>query len=85
MSAKELKNFEEQLELLSFAEQLSIMEYLAKLMQRNQKTQHTPLQDRPKKRQFGSAKGKFIYPQDFDEDNEEIAQLFYNEPCIMPV
>ena len=29
-----------------------------------------------KKRQFGSAKGKFIYPTDFDEDNEEIARLF---------
>lgn len=76
MSAMELKNFENQLELLSFSEQLSIMEYLAKLMQRNQKSQEMPLQVRSKKRQFGSAKGKFIYPHDFDEDNEEIAQLF---------
>ncbi len=76
MSAMELKNFENQLELLSFSEQLSIMEYLAKLMQRNQKSQEMHLQVRPKKRQFGSAKGKFIYPHDFDEDNDEIAQLF---------
>ena len=76
MSAMELKNFENQLELLTFAEQLSVMEYLAKLLQRNQNAQETPLKVRSKKRQFGSAKGKFIYPQDFDEDNEEIARLF---------
>ena len=29
-----------------------------------------------KKRRFGSARGKFICPQDFDEDNEEIAGMF---------
>ncbi len=76
MSATELKNFENQLELLSFSEQLSIMEFLAKLMQRTQKAQVQTTSVSNKKRQFGSAKGKFIYPQDFDEDNEEIAQLF---------
>ena len=76
MSAKELKNFENQLELLSFTEQLAIMEFLAKLMQRNQASQKQTAEALPKKRQFGSAKGKFIYPTDFDEDNEEIAQLF---------
>ena len=76
MSAKELKNFENQLELLSFTEQLAIMEFLAKLMQRNQASQKQTTEALPKKRQFGSAKGKFIYPTDFDEDNEEIAQLF---------
>ena len=74
MSANELKNFESQLELLSFAEQLSVMEYLARLLQRNQNSQN----EKPHvtKRCFGSAKGKFTYPEDFDEDNEEIAQLF---------
>lgn len=76
MSAKELKNFENQLELLSFTEQLAIMEFLAKLMQRTQTNQKQTVETLPKKRQFGSAKGKFIYPTDFDEDNEEIAQLF---------
>ena len=77
MSAMELKNFENQLELLSFAEQLSIMEYLAKLLQRNHHAQeHISSDTSKKKRQFGSAKGKFIYPKDFDEDNEEIAKLF---------
>ncbi len=76
MSAIELKNFENQLELLSFTEQLSIMEFLAKLMQRTQKAQTQSSSVSSKKRQFGSAKGKFIYPQDFDEDNEEIAKLF---------
>lgn len=76
MSAMELKNFENQLELLSFAEQLSVMEYLAKLLQRSHKVQESKVQVLPKKRQFGSAKGKFIYPQNFDEDNEEIASLF---------
>ena len=76
MSAMELKNFENQLELLTFTEQLAIMEYLAKLLQRNLRVQETSLKVTSKKRQFGSAKGKFIYPQDFDEDNEEIASLF---------
>lgn len=76
MSAKELKNFESQLELLSFADQLAIMEFLAKLLQRNQNSQKKNEKPQVKKRRFGSAKGKFIYPEDFDEDNEEIAQLF---------
>lgn len=76
MSANELKNFESQLELLSFAEQLSVMEYLARLLQRNQNAQTQNEKPHVKKRCFGSAKGKFIYPEDFDEDNEEIAQLF---------
>ena len=76
MSANELKNFESQLELLSFAEQLTIMEYLARLLQRNQNAQTQKEKPQIKKRCFGSAKGKFIYPEDFDEDNEEIAQLF---------
>ena len=76
MSAIELQNFENQLELLSFTEQLSVMEYLARLIKRNQKEQTYPFQAVAKKRQFGIAKGKFTYPQDFDEDNEEIAKLF---------
>lgn len=37
MSAKELKNFEDQLEHLSFTEQLAILEFLAKLLQKQQK------------------------------------------------
>ena len=36
MSAKELKNFENQLSLLTFAEQITIMEYLLKLMKKRQ-------------------------------------------------
>ena len=68
--------FESQLELLTFAEQLAIMECLAKLMQRNQQAQNQTPFVRTKKRQFGSAKGKFLYPQDFDEDNEEVARMF---------
>ena len=28
------------------------------------------------KRKFGAAKGKFVYPENFDEDNEEIAKMF---------
>ena len=37
MSAMELRNFESQLDLLSYAEQIAIMEYLVKLMKRRQK------------------------------------------------
>ena len=35
MSAKELRNFENQLELLSYTEQLAILEFLAKLLQKH--------------------------------------------------
>ena len=47
------------------SEQLSIMEFLAKLMQRNHKIQQQTENAFNKKRQFGSAKGKFVYPIDF--------------------
>ena len=36
MSAMELRNFENQLELLSYTEQLAIIEYLAKFLQKRQ-------------------------------------------------
>ena len=52
------------------------MESLAKLLQHNPKVQETKAHVLPKKRQFGSTKGKFNYPQNFDEDNEKIARLF---------
>ena len=52
------------------------MNYLAKLLQHSPRVQETKAHVLPKKRQFGSAKGKFHYPQNFDEDNEEIACLF---------
>ncbi|MBQ6565448.1 MAG: hypothetical protein IJL80_00195 [Treponema sp.] len=38
MSAMELRNFERQLELLSYTEQLAIIEYLAKLLQKRHDT-----------------------------------------------
>lgn len=38
MSAMELRNFERQLELLSYTEQLAIIEYLAKLLQKRHGT-----------------------------------------------
>ena len=34
------------------------------------------LQAKKIKRCFGIAKGKFSYPRNFDEDNDEIAKLF---------
>ena len=70
----ELRNFEKQLEILSFSEQLAIMEYLARLIRHNQLTEQSMQADFPK-RQFGREKGKFLYLQDFDEDNEEIARM----------
>ena len=98
MSAIELQNFENQLELLSFTEQLSVMEYLAKLIKRNQKEQTYPFQAVAKKRQFGIAKGKFTYPQDFDEAfyftgkadgltflTHDSLIPYYNEPCVFSV
>ena len=76
MSSIELKDFKKQLEHLSFSEQLSIMEFLAKIMKDSQEKSEKSKIVLQKKRQFGSAKGKFVYPVDFDEDNEEIAKLF---------
>ena len=76
MSSIELKDFKKQLEHLSFSEQLSIMEFLAKIMKNSQEKSEKNKIVFQKKRQFGSAKGKFVYPVDFDEDNEEIAKLF---------
>ena len=76
MSAMELRNFEKQLEILSFSEQLAIMEYLARLIQKSHLAKESIQSDSSTKRQFGREKGKFLYPQDFDEDNEEIARMF---------
>ena len=42
MSAMELRNFERQLELLSYSEQLAIIEFLAKLLQNGQKKMEKP-------------------------------------------
>lgn len=42
MSAMELRNFERQLELLSYSEQLAIIEFLAKLLQNRQKKMEKP-------------------------------------------
>ena len=76
MSAMELRNFEKQLEILSFSEQLALMEYLARLIQKSHLAKESIQSDSSIKRQFGREKGKFLYPQDFDEDNEEIARMF---------
>lgn len=52
----------------------SYIEYLAQ-EQRNNARETLP-NAVAKKRQFGSARGSFVCPQDFDEDNEEIARMF---------
>ena len=36
-----------------------------------------PFDQQPKNRVFGSAKGEFIVPDDFNEPNPEIEALFY--------
>jgi len=36
-----------------------------------------PLSELPKKRVFGSARGEFIVPDDFNEPDPEIEDLFY--------
>lgn len=37
-----------------------------------------PLKKTPKKRFFGSAKGDFTVPDDFNDPDREIEDLFYN-------
>lgn len=56
---------------LDYEQRVELLNALAQTLYKN-KAELTP----QKKRKFGSAKGKFVYPKDFDEDNEEIAHLF---------
>lgn len=39
----------------------------------------TAIEPKKNKIKFGLAKGKFVVPDDFDADNEEIARLFAGE------
>ena len=41
-----------------------------------------PLKKQPKKRVFGSAKGEFTVPDDFNDPDHEIEDLFYNGPIL---
>jgi prevent-host-death family protein len=41
-----------------------------------------PLKKKPNKRVFGSAKGEFTVPDDFNEPDQEIEDLFYNGPLL---
>jgi prevent-host-death family protein len=41
-----------------------------------------PLKKATKKRVFGSAKGDFTVPDDFNDPDREIEDLFYNGPLL---
>jgi prevent-host-death family protein len=41
-----------------------------------------PLKKAPKKRVFGSAKGDFTVPDDFNDPDPAIEDLFYNGPIL---
>ena len=41
-----------------------------------------PLEQAPKKRVFGSAKGDFTVPDDFNDPDPEIEDMFYNGPLL---
>ena len=41
-----------------------------------------PVKKTPKKRVFGSAKGDFKVPDDFNDTDPEIENLFYNGPRL---
>jgi prevent-host-death family protein len=41
-----------------------------------------PVHKVPKKRVFGSAKGEFTVPDDFNDPDPEIEDLFYNGPVL---
>jgi prevent-host-death family protein len=41
-----------------------------------------PLKNTHKKRVFGSAKGEFTIPDDFNDPDPEIEDLFYNGPLL---
>jgi hypothetical protein len=38
----------------------------------------------PKKQRIGVAKGRFVVPDNIDEDNEEIARVFYEDADCEP-
>jgi len=41
-----------------------------------------PVKKAPKKRVFGSAKGEFTVPGDFNDPDPEIEDMFYNGPLL---
>lgn len=41
-----------------------------------------PLGTKPKKRILGSAKGEFVVPDDFNDPDPDIEDLFYNGPLL---
>ena len=41
-----------------------------------------PIKKTAKKRVFGSAKGEFTGPDDFNDPDREIEELFYNGPLL---
>ena len=41
-----------------------------------------PIHGAPKKRVFGSAKGEFTVPDNFNDPDPEIEDLFYNGPVL---
>jgi prevent-host-death family protein len=41
-----------------------------------------PLKKTPKRRVFGCAKGEFTVPDDFNDPDPEIEDLFYNGPLV---
>jgi prevent-host-death family protein len=41
-----------------------------------------PLSTKPKKRVLGSAKGEFVVPDDFNDPDPDIEDLFYNGPLL---
>jgi prevent-host-death family protein len=41
-----------------------------------------PVKQAPKKRVFGSAKGDFTVPDDFNDPDPDIEDLFYNGPLL---
>jgi len=41
-----------------------------------------PLGAKPKKRILGSAKGEFVVPDDFNDPDPDIEDLFYNGPLL---
>jgi prevent-host-death family protein len=72
----EAKTFSRLLERVAMGEEVVISKAgtpVAKLV---------PLEQAPKKRVFGSAKGDFTVPDDFNDPDPEIEDLFYNGPLL---
>lgn len=74
MSFEQYAQVETQVLEMPYEQQIRLLYVIASQLQKSNLS--SPKTTTRPNRQFGVAKGRFSYPKNFDEDNEEIAELF---------